>query len=140
MAAGLDAEELRDLHPAELILDCVGVRRAPPFDPDALARLRGANERLRSAAADPAAAASADADFRRALVERCGNPRLLAVVEPLREQLAAYERSRLADVSRVARTAQEHDAVISALERGDHRAAEHRLRSHRSAGLRELLG
>ncbi len=139
MSPGLHPDELRELHPAELILECAGVRHAPPFGGDALERLRSANRRLRSAAGDPAAAAGADAEFRRLLTDRCGNPRLLAVIEPLRRQLAPYERVRLADAGRVARTASQHDEIIAALERRDHRAAERRLRAHRTTALRELV-
>ena len=138
MFALLDSDELRELQPAELILECAGVRHAPPYDPATLDGLRAANARLR-AAADPAAAATADEEFHRTLTERCGNPRLLAVLESLRRRLAPYRRAYLADAARVERSAEQHDAILGALERGDHPAAESRLRQYVTTGLAELV-
>jgi DNA-binding GntR family transcriptional regulator len=135
---GLDPDEYVELQPAALILECAGVEHAPPYDAPALAELRAANARL-LAAPDPAAAAAADEAFHARLVERCGNPRLLAVLEPLRLRLAPYRRAYLAEPARVARRAARHEAIIGALERRDHRTAARRVRESQSAALSELL-
>jgi DNA-binding GntR family transcriptional regulator len=138
VAASLDPDEFVELQPAALILECAGVEHAPPYDGDALARLRAANAVLREAA-DPQAAAQADDDFHARLVERCENPRLLAVLEPLRTLLAPYKRAYLAEPARVARRAARHDGIIAALERRDHRTAACRVRENQKTALAELL-
>jgi DNA-binding GntR family transcriptional regulator len=134
----LDPEEYVELQPAALILECAGVEHAPPYDGAALTLLRAANAQLRCAG-DPAVAAAADDAFHERLVERCGNPRLLAVLEPLRKRLEPYKRVYLAEPTRVARRAARHEAIIGALERRDHRTAARRLRENQSAALIELL-
>jgi DNA-binding GntR family transcriptional regulator len=138
MARILDPDEFVELQPAALILECAGVEHAPPYDGAALARLRAANAVLRMAP-DPAAAARADDEFHTRLVERCENPRLLAVLEPLRAQLAPYKRAYLAEPARVARRVARHERIIRALERRDHRAAARGVRENQSAALAELL-
>jgi DNA-binding GntR family transcriptional regulator len=138
VACVLDSEEFSELQPAALILECASVEHAPPYDGDALARLRAANAVLREAA-DPLAAAEADDDFHARLVERCENSRLLAVLEPLRELLAPYKRAYLAEPATVARRAARHDGIIAALERRDHRTAARRVRENQKAALAELL-
>jgi DNA-binding GntR family transcriptional regulator len=139
VASRLDPDEYVELQPAALILECAGVEHAPPYDGAALARLRAANAQLRGAVCNPAAAAAADDAFHERLVERCGNPRLLAVLAPLRCRLAPYRRAYLAEPVRVARRAARHEAIIGALERRDHRTASRRVRENQSAALAELL-
>lgn len=137
--AHLDTDELRELHPAGLMLECAGIRHAPPYDVRTLNGLHAANARLRAAATDPVAAAVADDDFHRTLTERCGNARLLAVLESLRRRLAPYKRAYLAEPARVERSAKQHDAILCALARGDHPAAESRLRQYLKNVQAELV-
>lgn len=139
MVAHLDPDEYVELQPAALILECAGVANAPPYDGAALASLRAANAQLRGAAGNPADAAAADDVFHERLVERCGNPRLLAVLTPLRARLEPYKRAYLAEPARLARRAARHEAIIGALERRDHRTAARRVRENQSAALAELL-
>jgi DNA-binding GntR family transcriptional regulator len=134
----LDLDELRELHPAELMLECAGVRHAPRYDRAALAELRAANAQLGAAAGDAAAAVRADEDFHRRLAARAEHARLHAALGPLRRRLAPYRRLLLADAGRVARSTAEHEAIVAALERGDRRAAELRLRAHGMRALAEV--
>jgi DNA-binding GntR family transcriptional regulator len=139
VVAELHADELRELHPAELILVCAGVRHAPSYDGATLARLRAANERLRGAGDDPQAAASAEGEFHRRLAEPCGEGPILAVLERVRDELTPYRRAYLGgDDERVARSAAAHDRVIGALADGDRGAAEARLRRHLASSFGEL--
>jgi DNA-binding GntR family transcriptional regulator len=134
----LDPAELRELHPAELILECVGIRHAPPYDPAALDELRAATERLR-AAADPLAAARADEDFHRGLAARCADPRVVEAIVPLQLKLRPYKRAYLSEPDHIERSAAQHEAIVGALAAGDHPAAEQRLRRYRAASLSELM-
>jgi DNA-binding GntR family transcriptional regulator len=134
----LDPAELRELNPSVLILEALAVRESPPFDAEAIAALRVANRRLRDAAGDPTAAALADDDFHRRLTANCGNPRLLEVVDPVRRAMLAYERVYMLSPERLARSVEEHEAIVAALERGDHALAADLVRENFTSGLPEL--
>jgi DNA-binding GntR family transcriptional regulator len=135
---GLDTDELRELHPAELILECVGIKHAPRYAPATLDDLRAANGRFRSAG-DVGTAAEADEDFHRRLATAAENPRLTETWEAVRRQLAPYKRVYLSDRARLSRSAAEHEAIIGALERGERRAAEARLRRYHAEVLARLV-
>jgi DNA-binding GntR family transcriptional regulator len=134
----LDADELRDLYPAALILEDVATRRAAPLDAVELAELRELNARLRATAGDPEAAAAAHNEFHDRLVRGDGDSRLQAVLRTVRHELEPYERAALGCASRVRRRAAHHEGIVSALERGDRRTAARRVRAHWVAALDEL--
>ncbi len=133
----LDAGELRELYPAALMLECLAVREAPPYDAETLAALRAANERLR-AAADPVAAMAADDDFHTALLRHCDNERLLDVLGPVRRALLRYERAYMVEPARIERSAAQHEAIVAALERGDRAAAAQGVRENFMHALPDL--
>jgi DNA-binding GntR family transcriptional regulator len=131
----LDPAELRELIPSVLILEGVAVRESPPFDAEAIAALRAANQRLLDSAGDPAAAALADDEFHRRLTAGCGNPYLLEVVDLVRKALLTYERLYLLSTERLAESVREHEAIIAALESGDNALAADRVRVNFTSGL-----
>jgi DNA-binding GntR family transcriptional regulator len=131
----LDPAELRELIPSLLILEGVAVRESPPFDADAIAGLRAANQRLLEAAGDPTAAALADDDFHRRLLAGCRNAHLLEVVDLVRKALMRYERVYMLSPDRTARSHGEHEAIVAALEDGDHALAAQRVRENFTSGL-----
>jgi DNA-binding GntR family transcriptional regulator len=136
--AGFDTDELRDLEAAGLILECAGIRHTPSYAPAALRDLRAANARL-DAATDAAAAAAADEEFHRRLTAGWCTPRLLETWQSVRRRLAPYKHAYLRDPRRAARAAAGHEAILGALERGEHRAAERRLRAQQAELLDELV-
>src|SRR3954463_5447973 len=119
----LDADELRDLYPAALILEDVATRRAAPVDAVDLAGLRAVNARLRATAGDAEAAAAVHGGFHDRLVEAGADSRPPAVLESIRRQLEPYERAALGCAERVRRRAAHHEGILSALERGDRHTA-----------------
>jgi DNA-binding GntR family transcriptional regulator len=131
----LDPNELRELIPSLLILEGVAIRESPPFDAEAIAALRTANQRLHDSADDPTAAALADDDFHRRLTARCQNPHLLEVVDLVRQALMVYERLYLLSPERLERSVAEHEAIVAALEAGDHALAADRVRENFTSGL-----
>jgi DNA-binding GntR family transcriptional regulator len=131
----LDPAELRELIPSLLILEGVAVRESPPFDAEAIAELRAANRRILDSAGDPAAAAMADDAFHRRLTAGCENAHLLGVVDLVREALLGYERLYMLSPDRLARSVAEHEAIIAALEVGDHALAADRVRDNFTSGL-----
>jgi DNA-binding GntR family transcriptional regulator len=137
-ADSLDAAELRELNPSLLILEALAVRESPPFDADTIAGLRAANRRLQESAGDATAAALADDDFHRLLTAACGNPRLLEVVDHVRKAMLAYERVYMLSPKRLALSVGEHEAIVAALERGDHERAAELVRENFTTGAAEV--
>jgi DNA-binding GntR family transcriptional regulator len=131
----LDPAELRELIPSVLILEGVAIRESPPFDAEAIAALRAANQRLLDSAGDPTAAARADDEFHRRLTTGCENTHLLELVDLVRKALVGYERQYMLSPERLARSVDEHEAIVAALESGDHALAADRVRVNFTSGL-----
>jgi DNA-binding SARP family transcriptional activator len=134
-SSGLAVAEARELFPLAVVLESLAVRKSPPFVPAALDELRWANERLRRARHDPFAASAADDDFHAALIAGCGAEPLRAALRPVKRALLRYEHFYMADPERIDRSAEQHDGIVAALERGDHAAAAQRLRDNLTGGL-----
>jgi DNA-binding GntR family transcriptional regulator len=134
----LDAGELRELIPSLLILEGVAVRESPPFDAEAIAGLKAANERLRGSPDDATTAALADDEFHRRLTGACTNADLMEVVDLVRKALMRYERLYLLSPERLKRSVAEHEAIIEALVAGDHELAAERVRVNFTSGLPDL--
>jgi DNA-binding GntR family transcriptional regulator len=131
----LDPAELRELIPSLLILESLAVRDSPPFDAEAIAGLRAANQRLRDSAGDATEAALADDEFHRRLTAACENPQLLDVVDIVRKALLDYEREYMLAPDRLASSVSEHDAIVAALEDGDHARAAECVRMNFTSGM-----
>ena len=131
----LDPAELRELIPSLLILEAVAVGESPTFGPEAIAALRAANRRLLDSAGDAAAAASADDEFHRRLTAGCENAHLQEVIDLVRKALRGYERRYMTSPERVAGSVDEHEAIVAALEIGDHALAANRVRANFTSGL-----
>jgi DNA-binding GntR family transcriptional regulator len=134
----LDPAELRELIPSLLILEGVAIRESPPFDTEAIADLRAVNRRLRDSAEDPGAAVSADDEFHRRLTAGCDDAHLLEAIELVRKALLGYERVYLLSAERLERSVTEHEAIVAALETGDHGLAADRVRANFTSGLPAL--
>jgi DNA-binding GntR family transcriptional regulator len=132
----LGETEVRELHAVAVLLESLAVRLAPPFDAARRARLRAANARLRSAG-HPVAAAIADREFHRRLVEHCADTALLDTLGPV--EAALHTPAAFGRPGDVRRHAAEHDRVIDALGRGDTARAAERLREHVAGRLPALL-
>jgi DNA-binding GntR family transcriptional regulator len=131
----LDPAELRELIPTLLILEGVAVRESPPFDAETIAALRASNRRLLDSAGDPGAAALADDEFHRRLTAGCDDAHLLEVVDLVRKALLGYERLYMLSPERLARSVDEHEAIVAALESGDHVLAADRVRENFTSGM-----
>jgi DNA-binding GntR family transcriptional regulator len=136
-AARLDAREARELYPVVLLLEATAVREAPSFDDEALGALKAANARLRETT-DARTASLADDAFHRALTAGCGNARLLAVLDPVRRALLAYEEVYMDAQERRERSAAQHDAIVAALEAGDRHGASMLVRENFTSALGDL--
>ena len=130
-----DPAELRELIPSLLILESLAVRDSPPYDDGSIADLRAANQRIVDSAGDASAAALADDEFHRRLTADFGNPRLLEVVDLIRNALLEYERKYMLSSERLERSVAEHEAIVGALEAGDQELAAQRVRENYTSGM-----
>ena len=130
--------EARRLYPAAVVLESVALRRAPCFDEESLELLRSTNRRLRDSRTDAAGAVAADYDFHRHLTARCGNEEILSALRPVKRALLRYERIYMTEPERIERSAEQHDAIIAALENRDHAHAAQLLRWNLTRGLPDL--
>ncbi len=134
----LAVSEARRLYPTAIVLESLAVQQTPSFDRATLGALRAANERLRAAAGDPAAAMAADHEFHQTLTAPCGNAHVLAALEPVKQALLRYERVYMREPERVERSVAQHEAIIEALERGDHAVAARLLSENLRRGLPDI--
>lgn len=104
---------------------------AGSLSPSGVKRLRSLAREVRAAAlnADVVAYVEADRELHLALLGEAGNPRLVDLVGRLRDQSRLYGLEQLAADGVLVESADEHLALIEALENGDRRAAE-RVMSH----------
>ena len=130
--------EARELYPLAVALESIAVRQSPRLDTSALDVMRDANTRMRTALDDPSAASAADDDFHARLTADCGDARLLAALRTVKQALLRYEQVYMLDPARIERSAEQHDAIIAALERGDHVQAAQRVRENLTGGLPDL--
>jgi DNA-binding GntR family transcriptional regulator len=134
--AALDEASVREYNAVIALLESLAVRLSPPFDAQRRAALRAANARLR-AASDPVAAAIADRDVHRRLIEPGADAILLDTLRPAQTALRPLAADGHAGDAR--RHAAEHDEIIDALAAGDIAAAADRLREHVTGRLQPLL-
>jgi len=134
----LDPRELRELYPAVAILETLALRQSPPFTESTREALRAANAGLRAAVGDPPAAIAADYEFHEHLTRGCGNPGLLSVLRSIKRALLPYEQAYMLDAQRIERSATQHDAIIAALEGGDHGRASDLVRENFTSSLPDL--
>ncbi|WP_439378972.1 GntR family transcriptional regulator [Amycolatopsis lexingtonensis] len=109
---------------------------APLLTPDALARARTLNDRMRRSLAefDPLAFTALNAEFHEVLFGACPNPNLVDLVQRCWTRLAAVRDSTFASVpGRAPKSVDEHDRLLSLIEGGagpdevERFAREHRL-------------
>ena len=105
---------------------------AGSLSPAGVKRLRSLAREVRAAAlkADVVAYVEADRELHLALLGEAGNPRLVDLVGRLRDQSRLYGLEQLAAEGVLVESADEHLALIDALEAGDRRAAEKVMSHH----------
>ncbi|MEU7790102.1 GntR family transcriptional regulator [Amycolatopsis sp. NPDC049159] len=109
---------------------------APLLTPDALARARALNDRMRRSLAefDPLAFTALNAEFHEVLFGACPNPNLVDLVQRCWTRLAAVRDSTFASApGRAPESVEEHDRLLALIESGagpdevERFAREHRL-------------
>lgn len=128
--SGLTEEESRELAEIRAALESTALRVSLPMLGDSdLRKARRINEDLVEEE-DPATLEELDIAFHRTLYGRCGNDRLLSMIDDLRrESRRAYARQPKGSDERVVLHA-EHRAIVDACERCDEAAALQALSNH----------
>jgi DNA-binding GntR family transcriptional regulator len=128
--AGLSEEQARELAQIRASLERTALRTSLPALTDSdLRKARRLNEDLVEEE-DPRTLEELDIEFHRTLYKRCGNARLLGMIDDLRrESRRAYQRQPKGSDERVILHA-EHGAIIDACERHDIAAALKALSHH----------
>lgn len=118
--------ELLELYPVVSSLELLAGRLAlPQLTAADVARLRAINDRLREARdrEDARALLLLNDEFHNVFGERSGNRRLSELLADLRSQLSRLELWYYSDREHAQASIREHEALIDAVERGDHARA-----------------
>jgi len=137
--APLSAREVRELYPLGRALYGLAVRLAVEMPAATIKRLEAINAQFRTASERPEDARLADRRFHRAIVERCPNRRLLAMLENVHLGMERYERIYMSDASDVRRSARQHDEIIRAFRRDDLKRVERIIDDVWDYSVRRLL-
>lgn len=135
---GYSEHELREAYELRPILDCAALQRAGLPDKARLDRLKALNARFIEARSIEQRI-TIDDSFHLALVNRCGNTMLLALIEQMMAKTRRYEFAYLAANETLMQSGAEHQRIIDALEAGDIEGAVAALRDNLSAGLEPML-
>jgi DNA-binding GntR family transcriptional regulator len=136
--AGLSAEEVEQLYPIRAILDPAALQLAGLPTANRLRELRALNTRLRNAR-EPKRVIALDDLFHSELLAACPNHVLLELINQLVWRTRRYELILMSNKRASRNAAEEHDAILDALEREDLGAACERLRETMLSGMAPLL-
>lgn len=87
---------------------------------------------------DPAAYGAANARFHALIYEGCHNPFLKSQVELIRKRTQVYRQNVFENIARIARSHEEHERVVAAIEAGDAETAAQEMRNHIDGGGRDF--
>ncbi|MFM9108026.1 MAG: GntR family transcriptional regulator [Chloroflexota bacterium] len=133
IVSSLSLKQFLDAYRVREALEALAVRLATPLlGADGLARLRVLDTAMEgcAAAGDQEAFFAANAEFHRLLVERSGNADLIAMHASLTARMRRYQSPSLDLRGGMARSIEEHRAIIDAIARGDAEAAAALLGEH----------
>jgi DNA-binding GntR family transcriptional regulator len=111
----LEFEQLYEIRP---ILDPQALRRAGLPSPRRLARLEALNQRF-ATAKDGETAIALDDEWHLALIETCPNRVLVELIQNIMLRTRRYELALLRARKNLARSTEDHDAILAALRAGD---------------------
>lgn len=116
--ATLSAREARETYPMLWTLEALALTDSGSLARLAVPELTEANAALAAAIDDAHAAREADSRFHDALVARCPNRRLQAMVARLRRSVRRYEHLYMSDPGLIPVSVQQHAAIVAALAAG----------------------
>lgn len=132
MLADLTAADITEILELRRLLEPAAARHAAEHaSADEVARLRYCLERERASAQSVEAPdfVAANADFRLAFVDMCGNARLIRSIRLYDDQIDSIRRLTLAPIANRRFTVSLHEKLLAAIEARDGDAAEHAMRA-----------
>jgi DNA-binding GntR family transcriptional regulator len=136
---GLSADEVRDAYPILWTLEVLALRTSPPATRKAVAELDRINAELGRAGDDPERRIDLDIAWHRALLERCGNERLMQMIAALKAVIRRYEYAYMQDSGLIPVSTRTHDEIARAVERGEVEAAVPMLENNWRFTMEQLL-
>ena len=135
----LSSREAEELYPILCALECLALKRSGLTLAD-LDRLDALNQSMsRVDPQDAEAAVHANDAWHKALLVRCSNNRLRALIATVRQQVYRYEISFFSPgAARLAKSVELHRRILDALRSEDAELACHRLEEHWQADLHSL--
>ena len=115
-----DAEEL---YPILWTLEAAALAASTTLPRERIVELRAINQELKRAGKNPVEALRLDRLWHDTLLRECGNARLLALIEILKDQASRYELAYMQGSGRVILSAEQHEDIVRALEKGEIAAA-----------------
>ncbi|WP_158883175.1 GntR family transcriptional regulator [Amycolatopsis anabasis] len=137
-AAPLSADEVRETYPIIAQLELLAVTTTGPVLRTLVPRLTEINADFR-AAEDPARSHACDAEFHRTLVSRCGNSRLLGLLDRLWQTIRRYEYGYLADEDDHRRSGEQHESIVAAIAADDFARAAREVHDNTLGSMHPLL-
>jgi DNA-binding GntR family transcriptional regulator len=126
----LNREEILDVYPLVSLLECHALKAAPLPSGDRILELRKLSRELASEPGDPLKRIEYDSSWHQELVDASRNNHLLRILLELKRIVFRYEYSFMQIPENVGRSADEHKAIVEALEAGDRRKAVKLLGEH----------
>lgn len=138
-----EVRNLYDLRGAIFAMACASSARrvADGTEPSLVRRLRGNLERMRkiSSAFDPETYYALNIEFHNMLMDGAGNPKAKIIYENIVKEMHLFRRTGLSIASNIAKSVDEHQAILDAVASGEAERARAAAESHISGGLARYL-
>ena len=115
----LTLRDAEDLYPILWTLEAEALAASGPIGRERIAELRAINRELKRSGTNATEALRLDRMWHDTLLRACGNARLLAMIETLKDQARRYEVAYMEDSGRVILSTRQHEEIVGSLERGD---------------------
>jgi DNA-binding GntR family transcriptional regulator len=137
--APLRREEILETYPIVWALECQALDYPAPLTPTQLEELRQINAEMAEAVAHPQRCLECDVRWHQALVEPCGNRRLINLLASLKQIIRRYECVYMLDPSLVRRSVRDHTEILEALAGNKLQVARRLLERNWRSGMESLL-
>ena len=135
----LSAAEIRDVYPLVGLLECSALDEMADPSPAKIAQLNELSRSMHEEGPDPLRRIELDEAWHRTLIAECGNLHLARILDDLKHILFRYEYAFMQVSQWVSESHREHEAIVSALERGKRREAVRLLDTHWDRTMKAIL-
>jgi DNA-binding GntR family transcriptional regulator len=137
--APLSRQVILETYPLVWTLECLALDSSGPPTASQLQILRQINAELAASPDDALARQQLDMRWHQALVEPCGNQRLLELLAGLKQIVRRYECVYMQDRALVRRSVRDHNEIVAALVANQRRLAGRLLQRNWRAGMEDVL-